>query len=121
MSNAEKALGQVIRYARLQKVIGQRKRLYGHLFDSRCEEPAAVGDEDAGSGCMSRLKQAKSNNDKLGFYDPDRLSFWELVEMECEFCRPCLVAMRVLRHNRETLAKRRGSLLAAMRRLGSKA
>jgi hypothetical protein len=117
--SAEKALGQVIRYARLQTVISQRKRLYGRLFDRHCENPAYLGDEDAGSGCMAALKQAKSNNDKLLLNDPDYLSFWELVD-ECEFCRPCKVALQVLRHNRERLAKRRGSLLAAMRRLGSK-
>jgi hypothetical protein len=120
MSHAEKALGQVIRYARLQTVITQRKRLYGRLFDHHCENPCYLGDQEDGSGCMAALKQAKSNNDKLSCIDPERLSFWELVD-ECEFCRPCKVGLLVLRHNRERLAKRRGSLLAAMRRLGSKA
>ena len=117
MTDAEKALRLVGRYARLQHRMHQCKQATGRLFDA-CENPLYEGDNQIGSGCINALSEAKRAG-RLA-YGPDGESNWFRVLDEIECCRACRLGLKVSRHRKRALTARRTSVLGAMKRLGSK-
>jgi hypothetical protein len=117
-SDADKALALVGRYARLQVRMHQCRQTAGRLLD-QCESPAHHLDEHVGSGCMAKLRAAKSNGAIT--YGPDGESNWHQVLHGLDFCRPCALGLVVWAHGKRRLGKRRASVLGSMKRLGTRA
>jgi hypothetical protein len=118
-AEGDKALALAGRYARLQIRSGQCRALCARLLD-RCENLRHVGDGEAlgFSGCMESYRDWKGDTDKGEGSRPNSPQGWAaLLEQDLEFCRPCLVAMRVWDH-RKAIHRRRASVLGAIKRVG---
>lgn len=121
MADADKALALAGRYARLQVRSGQCRGLCYRLLD-KCENLRQSGDgetfESSWSGCMEAYRDWKSGAAKGEWNRPNSEQGWAaLLEQDLEFCRPCLLAMKVWRH-RKTMHRRRASVLGAIKRVG---
>jgi hypothetical protein len=118
-ADANKALALAGRYARLQIRSGQCRTLCARLLD-QCENLRHVGDGEAlgFSGCMESYRDWKSEAAKGEAKRPNSPQGWAaLLEQDLEFCRPCLLAMKVWGH-RKTMHRRRASVLGAIKRVG---
>lgn len=116
---ANKALALAGRYARLQIRSQQCKCTVGNLLDC-CERTKYWGDgsEPGYSGCMEAYREWKSEVAKGNERRPNSQQGWDaLLEQDLEFCRPCLLAMKVWSH-RKTLHRRRASVLGSIKRIG---
>ncbi len=116
---ANKALALAGRYARLQIRSQQCKCMAGNLLDC-CERTKYWGDgsEPGYSGCMEAYREWKSEVAKGNKIRPNSQHGWDaLLEQDLEFCRPCLLAMKVWSH-RKTLHRRRASVLGSIKRIG---
>lgn len=121
MADADKALALAGRYARLQIRSGQCRTLCARLLD-QCEHLRYVGDGEAlgFSGCMASYRDWKSEAAKGNEKRPNSQQGWDaLLEQDLEFCRPCLLAMKVWSH-RKTMHRRRAGVLGSIKRLGMK-
>lgn len=121
MTAADKALSLAGRYARLQVRSTQCKHLCGLLLD-KCENLRHWGDgsQPGYSGCMVAYRQWKSEAAKGNEQRPNSQHGWNaLLEQDLEFCRPCLLAMKVWRH-RKTMHRRRAGVLGSIKRIGMK-
>ena len=121
MADAEKALALAGRYARLQVRSAQCKHTTSQLL-GRCENLQMNGDGEglAWSGCMEAYREWKSEAAKGHERRPNSQHGWDaLLEQDLEFCRACLLAMKVWRH-RKTMHRRRAGVLSSLKRLGMK-
>lgn len=121
MADADKALALAGRYARLQIRSGQCRTLCTRLLD-QCEHLRYAGDGEAPgfSGCMESYRDWKSEAAKGHEKRPNSQQGWNaLLEQDLEFCRPCLLAMKVWSH-RKTMHRRRAGVLGSIKRLGMK-
>jgi len=121
MADAEKALALAGRYARLQVRSAQCKHTTGQLF-GRCDNLRHFGDGegDPWSGCMEAYREWKSEAAKGHERRPNSQQGWDaLLEQDLEFCRACLLAVKVWRH-RKTMHRRRAGVLSSLKRLGMK-
>lgn len=121
MTDADKALALAGRYARLQVRSSQCRRLCSRLLDE-CEHLRYWGDgsEPGYSGCMEAYREWKSEAAKGNERRPNSQQGWDaLLEQDLEFCRPCLLAMKVWRH-RKTMHRRRAGVLRSIKRIGMK-
>ena len=119
MADADKALALAGRYARLQVRSAQCRATCRHLLDL-CENLRHWGDgsEPGSSGCMEAYREWKSEAAKGNERRPNSQHGWSaLLEQDLEFCRPCLLAMKVWSH-RKTMHRRRASVLGAIKRIG---
>jgi len=67
---------------------------------------------------MEAYREWKSEAAKGNETRPNSQHGWAaLLEQDLEFCRPCLLAMRVWSH-RKTMHRRRASVLGAIKRVG---
>lgn len=117
-SDADKALRLVQRYAILRRRDYELRSLTGKCFDA-CERPIYHEDVVDGSGCIADISHAKDSG--WFRYGPDGVSNWSSVLERIGVCRTCSVGLKLSRHRKRTIAKRRGAVLGAMKRLGSKA
>jgi len=116
---AHKALSLAGRYARLQIRSQQCKCTVGKLLDC-CENTKYCGDgsESGYSGCMEAYREWKSEVAKGNERRPNSQQGWDaLLEQDLEFCRPCLLAMKVWSH-RKAIHRRRASVLGSIKRIG---
>ena len=121
MADADKALALAGRYARLQVRSGQCRWLCNRLLNN-CENLRHWGDgsEPGYSGCMEAYRLWKSEAAKGNADRPNSQHGWTaLLEQDLEFCRPCLLAMKVWSH-RKTMHRRRAGVLGSIKRLGMK-
>lgn len=119
MTDADKALALAGRYARLQVRSAQCRAVCRHLL-GQCEHLRYWGDgsEPGFSGCMESYREWKSEAAKGEAKRPNSQHGWSaLLEQDLEFCRPCLLAMKVWSH-RKTMHRRRASVLGAIKRIG---
>lgn len=114
-----RALLLVGRYARLQARSIQCRCATNRLLD-KCENLRHFGDGEApgSSGCMMAYQDCKDEMSKGHANRPVSQEGWDALLEELEFCRPCMLAMKVWRH-RKMMHRRRASVLGAMRRLGA--
>lgn len=121
MADADKALALAGRYARLQVRSSQCRGLCSRLL-GECENLSHFGDGSGHgySGCMEAYRQWKSEAAKGNEKRPNSQQGWDaLLAQDLEFCRPCLLAMKVWSH-RKTMHRRRAGVLGSIKRLGMK-
>lgn len=120
MSKAEeRALRLAGRYARLNSRMCECKRTSQRLF-GMCERPTYIGDERTfgQSGCLATLDLEMQQVRYLGGEMGDGFDFLGYCREQLGFCRPCLVGLKLSRHRKRVLVRRRASALGAITRLG---